>query len=124
MAKLSTLLWTFLLVFIYLHGAVNSKFWDMFVGVEQSILENFEIQDSEHMIMASTATSVSLCIQNCISDKRCMSVSYNNDTCVCLSYDVIYGSAEKGVASTYTRHYHVGENCKYRELLSLLICLI
>ena len=83
-----------------------------YLGMGQSILENFEIQDADHLIHTASTDSVIICMYVCTQNTQCLSFSYNAASLACRLYDAVYGSEEKGTPMTGTRHYNVGENGK------------
>ena len=90
-----------------------------FLGMEQSILVNFEIQDPDHLIHSTSTESVILCMTECTQNSECLSFSYNIVSLACRLYSAVYGSNEKGTGTTGTRHYNVGEDGKRHANMSM-----
>ena len=88
-----------------------------YLGKPQPFLDNVEIEDPDHLVQTTTATSLMECLRYCTGEIQCMSFSYNKYSQACIFYDVVYGSSEKGVAKNGTRHYNAGEVGKYSKCL-------
>ena len=97
---------------VYYLANVNATMLNYF-GMVQGVLNNFEIQDPDHLIQSTSKVSVFICMSECTKNSQCLSFSYNKDSQSCMLYDVVYGSEERGVGTTATKHYDVGERGKY-----------
>ena len=100
----------FLIYTLYYAMAVSGL--TKYLGLGLVVLEDIEIQDENHLIETSTAETITVCFYNCTKQSDCMSFSYNSESQICRLYNAVYGSGEKGVPSTGTRHYDIGENGK------------